>query len=130
MRILIIEQERTLQKSLCNFMRHDKNFEVASAHSKKEGLSLWQSGPYDMVLCAERLPDGNGLEVLKTFIAQRPGFNSILMTARQDDLLKKEALKAGIHGYLEKPFDLRDLEQAMGVAPHCGKNNEKKGEVK
>ena len=84
---------------------------------QKEGLSLWQSAPFDIVLCAERLPDGNGLEMLKTLIQQRPETISILMTARQDALLKQEAMKVGIQGYLEKPFDLKQLEEAMGVPP-------------
>ncbi len=117
MRVLIIEQEKTLQNSLCYFMQHQKNFEVALAHSQKEGFSLWQAGPFDMVLCAERLPDGRGLEMLKTLIQQKPGIISILMTARHDELLKQEARKAGVQGYLEKPFDLKQLEEAMGVSP-------------
>jgi DNA-binding response OmpR family regulator len=117
MRVLIIEQEKTLQNSLCYFMQQDKNFEVALAHSQKEGLSLWQSGPFDIVLCAERLPDGNGLQMLKILIEQKPGTISILMTARQDELLKQEAMKVGVRGYLEKPFDLKQLEEAIGVSP-------------
>ncbi len=117
MKVLIIEQEKTLQNSLCYFMQHDKNFEVAPAHSQKEGLSLWQSAPFDMVLCAERLPDGSGLEMLKILIQQKPEIISILMTARQDELLKQEAMKMGVQGYLEKPFDLKQLEEAMGVSP-------------
>ncbi len=115
MRVLIVEQEKTLQNSLCYFMKQQKNFEVARAHSQKEGLSLWQSAPFDIVLCAERLPDGNGLEMLKTLIQQKPEIISILMTARQDELLRQEAMNIGIRGYLEKPFDLKQLEEAMGV---------------
>ena len=126
MRVLIIEQEKTLQNSLCYFMQHDRNFEVALAHSQKEGLSLWQSGPFDIVLCAERLPDGNGLQMLKTLIEQKPGIIPILMTARQDELLKQEAIKFGVQGYLEKPFDLKQLEEAMGVAHNLGQIKKEK----
>ena len=114
MKALIIEQEKTLQNSLCNFLRHQKNFEVALAHSQKEGLSFWQAGPFDVILCAERLPDGNGLDMLKTLIRQKPETISILMTARHDDLLRQEAARAGVQGYLEKPFDLKQLEEALG----------------
>lgn len=114
MKVLIVEQENTLQKSLGYFMEHQKKFEVALAHSQKEGLALWQSAPFDMVLCAERLPDGHGLEMLKILIRQKPEIISILMTACHDELLKEEALKAGVQAYLEKPFDLQQLEEAMG----------------
>ena len=115
MKVLIIEQERTLQQSLCYFMQQQKNFEVALAHSQKEGFSLWQAAPFDMVVCAERLPDGNGLEMLKTLIQQKPEIISILMTACHDELLREEALKMGVRGYLEKPFNLQQLEEVMGV---------------
>ena len=117
MKVLIIEQEKTLLQSLRNYLEHQKNFEVSWAHSGKEGISLWQSNPFDMVLCSERLPDGNGLETLKSLIRQKPGAVSILMTAVHDERLKNEAYKAGIHGYLEKPFNLHQLEEVMGINP-------------
>ncbi len=116
MKVLIVEQEKTLLQSLRNFFEHQKNFEVYWAHSGGEGLSLWQANPFDFVLCSERLPDGEGLETLKRMIQHKPGTVSILMTAVHDERLKQKALQAGIRGYLEKPFDLRHLEEAMGVS--------------
>ncbi|NWF53484.1 MAG: response regulator [Syntrophaceae bacterium] len=115
MKVLIIEQEKTLLQSLRNYLEHQKKFEVSWAHSGKEGMSLWQSKVFDMVLCSERLPDGNGLETLKSLILQKPGAVSILMTAVHDEVLKKEAFQAGVHGYLEKPFNLHQLEEVMGL---------------
>ncbi len=115
MKVLIIEQEKTLLQSLRNYLENQKKFEVSWAYSGKEGISLWQSNPFDMVLCSERLPDGNGLETLKSLIRQKPGAVSILMTAVHDEILKQEAFKAGIGGYLEKPFNLKQLEEVMGI---------------
>jgi two-component system response regulator PfeR len=115
MRVLIIEQEKTLLQSLRNYLELQKKFEVSWAHSGQEGISLWKRRPFDMVLCSERLPDGNGLETLKTLIQQKPGAVSILMTAVHDEILKQEAFKAGIGGYLEKPFNLQQLEEVMGI---------------
>jgi len=115
MKVLIIEQEKTLLQSLRNYLEYQKKFEVSWAHSGREGISLWKKEPYDMVLCSERLPDGNGLEILKTMIEQKPGAVSILMTAVHDEILKKKVFQAGIRGYLEKPFDLQQLEEVMGI---------------
>ena len=53
---------------------------------------------------------------------QNPNLISILMTVHGDDLLRQEAIKAGIHGYLEKPFDLKQLEEAMSIS-ECGLRN-------
>jgi len=114
MRALIIEPERTLLQSLRLFMEHQKKFNVSSAHSMKEGWALWQSGSFDLVLCTDALPDGHGLEMLKAFRDQDPKIISILMTGRHDETLQRQALTAGIRAYLEKPFDLNQLEAAMG----------------
>lgn len=114
MRVLIIEQEKTFQKSVSYFMERNQ-FEVFSAHSKKEGASLFKSVPFDMVLCGDRLPDGSGLEILKEFTRLNPGLVSILMTVHGDDGLRQEAIQAGIKGYLVKPFDLKQLEEVMGI---------------
>jgi two-component system, NtrC family, response regulator AtoC len=115
MKVLIIEQEKTIKQSLSFFMQSQKNAEVYLAGSKKEGMFLFDMSPFDLVLCGEKLPDGNGLEILKAFVRQNPNLISVLMTARGDSLLKQEALEAGIRGYLEKPFNLQQLEEAMGV---------------
>jgi DNA-binding NtrC family response regulator len=116
MKVLIIEQEKTLQQSLQLFMERYKKYEVFLASSKREGISLFQTFRFDLVLCGDRLPDGSGLEMLKEWMTHNPQLISILMTVRKDDLLEQEATKAGIKGYLEKPFDLKRLEEVMGIA--------------
>jgi DNA-binding NtrC family response regulator len=114
MKVLIIELEKTLQQSLSNFMERN-DFDVVVGHSVQEGMSLFNKSAFDMVICGDRLPDGSGLEMLKKWMTQNPKLISILMTVRKDDLLEQEATKAGIKGYLEKPFDLKRLEEVMGI---------------
>jgi two-component system KDP operon response regulator KdpE len=114
MLILIVEPEKTLQISLALFLGSQKNCQVLTADSKKEGVALWGAFPCDLVICSDRLADGAGLEMLKEFSRQDPKVISILMTARSDEGLRQEALQAGIKAYLEKPFDLQQLEEAMG----------------
>jgi DNA-binding response OmpR family regulator len=121
MKVLIVELEKTLQQSLSNFMERNE-YDVVVAHSVGEGMSLFNKNPFDMVICGDRLPDGNGLEMLKEWMSQNPKLISILMTVQGDERLKLEALKAGIQGYLVKPFDLRQLEEAMCIAD-CGLRN-------
>jgi DNA-binding NarL/FixJ family response regulator len=116
MKVLIIEKDKTVRQSLSYFMERHRNCEVFLAGSRKEGISLFQTIPFDVVLCGDHLPDGNGLEILKDWVKQNPELISILMTVRRDDLLRQEAMRAGIKGYLEKPFDLRQLEEAMRIA--------------
>jgi DNA-binding response OmpR family regulator len=122
MKVLIIEQENTVRQSLSYFMEGHKNYEVFLAGSKKEGISLFKTIPFDIVLCGDRLPDGNALEMLGAWVSQNPKLISILMTVQSDERLKQEALKAGIQGYLVKPFDLKQLEEAISI-PDCELRN-------
>ena len=119
MRILIVEQEKTLQNSLSLLFRSQKDHQVLSAASKREGMFLWRQSPCDMVICNDRLPDGSGLEMLKELSRQDPEMISILMTVSNDAQLGQEALKAGIKAYLENAFDLQQLEEAMGCTRPC-----------
>jgi len=115
MKVLIIENDRTFQQSLSYFIEHQRNNEVFLAGSKKEGFSLFKTIPFDMVLCGDRLPDGGGLELLREWMSKNPKLVSILMTVQSDEWMKEEAKKAGIQGFLVKPFDLKQLEEAMGM---------------
>jgi DNA-binding response OmpR family regulator len=116
MKILIVEQEKTFRESLASIVKHYHGFEVFTAHSRKEGASFFETIPFDMVICGHRLPDGDGLEILKEWTLSRPSLISIFMTAHHDEELRKDAEKAGIRGYLEKPFDLKQLEEAMQIS--------------
>ncbi len=115
MKVLIIEKDKTVRQSLSYFIERQNNCEVFLASSKKEGDHLFQSVSFDMVLCGDHLPDGDGLEVLKEWAQNDPKLISILLTVHGDELLRQEAIKAGIQGFLVKPFDLRQLEDAMGM---------------
>ena len=116
MKVLIIEKDKTVRQSLSYFIEHYRNCEVFLAGSKKEGISLFQTIPFDVVLCGDRLPDGSGLEMLREWVSQNPQLISILMTVQNDESLKQEALRSGIQGYLVKPFDLKQLEEAIGIS--------------
>ena len=122
MKILIIEKDKTVRQSLSYFIEPYKSCEVFLAGSKKEGTSLFETIPFDIVLCGDRLPDGSGLEMLREWMNQNPKLISILMTVQSDERLKQEALKAGIQGYLVKPFDLKQLEEAISISD-CGLRN-------
>jgi DNA-binding NarL/FixJ family response regulator len=122
MRVLIIEREKTFRQSLSDFMGRQRGFEVFTALSCREGMSLFGEVPFDMVLCENHLPDGNGFEMLKDLVRQNPKLISVLMTVHSDESLKEEAEKAGIRGFLEKPFDLKELEEAIQIAD-CGIRN-------
>ena len=112
MKVLIVEHEKSVAQSLSYFVGRGP-FDVILASSGQEALSLFKTSPCDIVLCSDRLPDGDGLEVLRELVKENPKVHSILMTVRDDEWLRKEAIKAGVQKYLVKPFDLKQLEEAL-----------------
>ena len=113
MKVLIIEKDKTVRQSLSYFMERHRNCEVFLAGSKKEGMFLFETTPFDIVLCGDRFPDGNGLDMLSGWVKQNPKLISILMTVQSDEKLRQEAIQVGVRGYLEKPFDLKQLEEII-----------------
>ncbi len=130
MKVLIVEQEKTLQQSLSYFLGRYSRCEVFLAHSKREGLSLSQTILFDTVLCGDRLPDGEGFELLQELMRKDPGMVPVLMSVRSDETLRERAMKAGVRSYLVKPFDLKQLEEAVGLKPCPHLTTKEGGEIK
>lgn len=114
MKVLIIETEEVLKQSLSLFLEQFKHYEVLLAGSKREGLHLFsQAAPFDLVIAGDRLPDGDGLDMLCHLTRENPRLISVLMTVQGDEALAQRASRAGISGYLVKPFDLKQLEAVL-----------------
>jgi DNA-binding response OmpR family regulator len=101
--ILIIDDEPSLRQTLARILQRD-GYEVTSVASGMEGLSLIAQHPFDLVYLDIRMPDMNGLDVLKTIHAQLSELPVILFTAQPDLHSAVEALRRGAIDYLMKPL--------------------------
>jgi DNA-binding response OmpR family regulator len=107
MRILIVEDERKLAKSL-EAQFAENGFEVSVAASCAEARMLVQQAPA-IILLDWRLPDGEGIELLREWRAEGNETPVIFITARSDVIDKVLALELGGNDYLTKPFEPREL---------------------
>lgn len=115
MKVLIIEPDRIVAQSL-SFLIGRPRFEVFFASSREEIFSFPESWSWDVVLCSDRLPDGDGLEVLRDLLRKNPQVHSILMSVRDEEPLREKAMMAGVRRYLVKPFDIHQLEEALMIS--------------
>ena len=113
MNVLIIEPDKSLRDSLCCLME-GLRAQVFATRTAREIAPILDAAHFDLVLCADRLPDMGGLALLKEVMARHPQATAILMAVQGEEERETEARVAGVHGYLRKPFDLRALEKAMG----------------
>ena len=69
--------------------------------------------PVDLVLTDLKMPDMNGLELIRAAKEVRPDLPCILMTAFGNDSVRRETLALGSCGYVEKPFSPDALLQSI-----------------
>jgi DNA-binding response OmpR family regulator len=106
--ILIIDDEATLRQTLARILLR-AGFDVTTAASGQEGLALLTQQPFDLVYLDIRMPDMNGMEVLKAIHTKLPETPVVLFTAQPDLTSAVEALREGATDYLLKPLQPHDL---------------------
>ena len=106
-RILVVDDEALIRWSL-NERLTQEGHEVIEADSAKEALAKFGPG-IDLVLLDYRLPDSDGLRVLKQIKASQPDVPVIMLTAVSSVETAVEAMKQGAHHYANKPFNLDEI---------------------
>jgi len=107
--ILVVDDERTLRFTLKEGLS-DEGYRVETAADGAEALEKIEREEYQLVLLDQKLPDTNGLELLKTIKARKRSVQVVMMTAYGQIPQAVEATKAGCYEYLSKPFELDHLK--------------------
>ncbi|MEO8404605.1 MAG: sigma-54 dependent transcriptional regulator [Chitinophagaceae bacterium] len=102
--VLIIDDEEQLRKLLSRIISLE-GFTVTEANSVKAGTEVLLHQSVDVVLCDVRLPDGNGVEFVKTVKTNYPFVEVILLTAYGNIADGIKAMKNGAFDYIVKGDD-------------------------
>jgi two-component system response regulator PilR (NtrC family) len=106
--VLIVDDEADIRELLVLTLSR-MGVDADSASSVDEAMAALKSRPYDLCLTDMRLPDGDGLQVLK-HIAENHGNTPVaVITAFGSTQNAVDALKAGAFDYLPKPIKLEQL---------------------
>jgi DNA-binding NtrC family response regulator len=123
-RILVVDDEDLLAWSIDTELR-GLGAEVMRAGSVREALERFPSFSPDLAITDLRLPDGNGLELLKKWRFEYPDLPVLLITAHGAIDSAVTALRLGAFDYLQKPFDMKDLVAAVRRAAEMAKLRQK-----
>jgi DNA-binding NtrC family response regulator len=108
LKILIIEDEANQRKLLKKILSKE-GYSVSEAGSGKEGIGIFYKDFFDLVLLDRKLPDKEGVEVLKEIKEINPIVPVIIITAFSNVVNAVEAMKEGAFHYLTKPIDPDEL---------------------
>ncbi len=112
-RVLLIEDDDVDREAVHRLLRGA--FEVINASSGKEGEGLFDSRTPDCVLLDYRLPDVEGLDLLKNFTKEKVAV--VMLTGHGDEATAVDAMKSGAHDYLSKAaLDAAGLRRAINHA--------------
>ena len=112
MKILLIDDDRWIRDSLGLFFE-DEGCHLLALETAEEALEALTNKVYDIIIADYRLPGIDGLEFFKRIHDTQPHGMKILITAYKDGRIVSEAAKIGIQDFIEKPFTMKTIEQAL-----------------
>ena len=102
--ILIVDDEADLVSTYERLLQR-RGYRIVSAGSCRDGLVVVEREPLALVITDLRLPDGNGLDIVRAARRTTPGPTpSLVVTGFASEASRSAALAAGASGYLAKPF--------------------------
>src|SRR5258706_6661614 len=110
--LLVVDDEVPVLK-LIERIAHKGGFDVVTCASGAEAMRTLMRKPADLAMLDLRMPDVNGLDLLRQIRSAVPGCEVILMTAYAAVDSAVEAIKLGAREYLTKPFDFDRLRELL-----------------
>ncbi len=107
--ILIVDDDEVMQETLSDVLKK-RGYEIFSVSSGTGALSVAKKNVIDLILLDMRLPDVDGLEILKKIKEFDSDILIIMMTAYSDVQTAVSAMKSGAYHYINKPFELEELQ--------------------
>jgi two-component system response regulator HydG len=132
-KILIVDDDISFTLTLKAFLERN-GFETHEVYNATKAIDLIKNRPFDVFLTDFRLPDTDGIELLKQIKKISPSSLVILMTAYADIRMAVNAIKFGAYEYVSKPVNPEELLEhiKMGlrkIAGESAKENSNKNKL-
>jgi DNA-binding NtrC family response regulator len=110
-RILVVDDEAGPREALRMILKEKYN--VVTAGDADEAIAKIAEGEFDVVSLDIRMPDVNGLQLLRKVKVVQPETEVLIITGFPNVENAVEALRFGAYDYIVKPFDMKRVEQAI-----------------
>lgn len=119
LKILVCDDEKGVRESFNFILRN--SYELSFANDGPEALEHIKTHPIDLILLDIKMPEMDGLKVLKEVKKINPTIKVILVTGYSAIATAYRAIKAGASDYIPKPFDkdyiLKTIERVLKEKP-------------
>ena len=113
-RILLLEDDEALGRGICMALE-TPNWTVTHCSTRLQAIKILQGVVFDLLILDINLPDGSGLELLRTLRQNDTSTPAILLTANDLELDEVTGLEAGADDYITKPFSLAVLRARVNA---------------
>ena len=114
-KILVVDDEPLVARG-CRRILTEAGYQVDTAGTGREGLTRAVREDFDLVMADLRLPDLDGMELVRTLRRRCPQTAVVIITGYGSVPSAVEAVKLGVADYIEKPFTPEAITEAIGQA--------------
>lgn len=107
--LLIVDDEQSYRQ-LLSLIFAGEGHRVRTAENGREGVALLNQEPADLIISDVRMPDMDGIGLLKAAHELNPDIGFVLMTAFATVETARDAFKLGADDFIQKPFDVEELK--------------------
>jgi DNA-binding NtrC family response regulator len=111
-RVLVVDDDPS-SRQFCLDLLEKLGYKVSSVASPVHAVPILETGEIDIVLSDVHMPDGNGIDLLRTVKANYPGVEVLVMTGFGVISEAVEATKIGAYDYITKPIVVDDLRRRL-----------------
>ena len=113
-RILVVEDDKDLNKSVCSFLNHS-GYEATGCLNASDAYDALYETMFDLIVSDIMMPGVDGFEFAQNVRALNQEIPILFMTARDDIASKQRGFRIGVDDYMVKPIDLDELFLRIGA---------------
>ena len=113
-KILVVEDDRELNRSVCSFL-NKSGYEATGCLSADEAYDAMYENVFDLIVSDIMMPRIDGFEFARTVRSLNEEIPILFMTARDDIASKQRGFRVGVDDYMVKPIDLDELFLRIGA---------------
>lgn len=113
-KILVVEDDRELNKTVCSFLSQS-GYEAVGCLNANDAYDAMYSDTFDLIVSDIMMPEVDGFEFAKNVRELNENIPILFMTARDDIASKQRGFRIGVDDYMVKPVDLDELFLRIGA---------------